>query len=118
MKLGVGLKGFITIVGASIVLGALAQSGLAQAPPAKAAESKRGAPSLTLTPCEIPSLKMTARCGKYEVWEDREARTGRKISLNILVFPALAATPKPDPVFYLEGGPGGSAVTSAKASPL
>jgi len=37
------------------------------------------------------------------------ARSGRKISLNIVVVPALGATPAPDPVFWLEGGPGGAA---------
>ena len=40
---------------------------------------------------------------------DRSARTGRKISLNLIVIPALGATRQPDPVFWLEGGPGGAA---------
>ena len=72
-------------------------------------------PKLKLEPCEIPALKETGRCGKYEVYEDREAKSGRKIALNILVLPALGANPKPDPVFYFEGGPGGSAVAAAKS---
>jgi pimeloyl-ACP methyl ester carboxylesterase len=73
-----------------------------------------GQSKVKLEPCEIPSLKITAQCGKYEVYEDREAKSGRKIALNILVLPALTANPKPDPIFYFEGGPGGSAVATAK----
>jgi pimeloyl-ACP methyl ester carboxylesterase len=82
---------------------------------ASALAQKAREPKVKLEPCEIPSLKETARCGKYEVYEDREAKSGRKIALNILVLPALTATPKPDAIFYFEGGPGGSAVASAKS---
>ncbi|HKV41260.1 MAG TPA: alpha/beta fold hydrolase, partial [Blastocatellia bacterium] len=78
-------------------------------------QTRGGDPKLKLEPCEIPSLKETGRCGKYEVYEDRQAKSGRKISLNILVLPARTASPKPDPVFYLEGGPGASAVSAAKS---
>jgi pimeloyl-ACP methyl ester carboxylesterase len=103
---------------AAVATAVLAQGGVAQTAVVKTAEPKPGPAILKLEPCEIASLKETERCGKYEVYEDRDAKSGRKIALNILVLPALTATPKPDPVFYLEGGPGGSAVTSGKASPL
>jgi pimeloyl-ACP methyl ester carboxylesterase len=82
---------------------------------AVSAQSNVSSSKVKLEPCEIPSLKISALCGKYEVYEDREAKSGRKIALNILVLPALTSTPKPDPVFYFEGGPGGSAVASAKS---
>jgi pimeloyl-ACP methyl ester carboxylesterase len=49
------------------------------------------------------------RCGTYDVFENRLANSGRKITLNILVLPALSAPAAPDPVFWLEGGPGGAA---------
>jgi len=67
-----------------------------------------------LEPCNIPVLTSDAGCGKYEVFEDRAAKTGRKISLNILVLPALSPKPAPDPVFVLAGGPGQGAVSLAK----
>src|SRR5262252_3752113 len=76
---------------------------------------KAAEPKVKLEPCGVPSLKETGRCGTYEVYEDREAKSGRKIALNILVLPALTPRPKPDAIFYFEGGPGGSAVAAAKS---
>jgi len=55
---------------------------------------------LTLTPCG------QFKCGKYEVFENRDARTGRKLQLNIVVAPALSEKPAADPVFFIAGGPG------------
>jgi pimeloyl-ACP methyl ester carboxylesterase len=71
-------------------------------------------PKLVLSLCshEIDEQKALAEvgafCGKYEVWEDREAKKGRRIALNVAVIPALAKA-KPDPVFLLAGGPGAAA---------
>jgi len=61
-----------------------------------------------LQPCKVPGEKgrVNALCGTYRVWENREAKSGRKIGLKVVVLPALSATPKPDPVFLLGGGPG------------
>jgi len=44
--------------------------------------------------------------GDYRVYENRAAQDGREIHLNIVILHALAAEPKPDPVFILHGGPG------------
>lgn len=65
------------------------------------------APTLTLTPCRIEG--QAARCGTLEVFENRAAATGRKLSLSVAVLPALSASPLPDPVFLLAGGPGQAA---------
>lgn len=71
-------------------------------------------PKLVLSPCshEIDEQKELAEvgalCGRYEVWEDRETKKGRRIALNVAVIPALAKA-KPDPVFLLDGGPGAAA---------
>ena len=64
--------------------------------------------STVLKPCEVPgkNSKVTARCGLLEVWENREAKSGRKIRLKVVVLPATSAAPKPDPVFFFGGGPG------------
>ncbi len=56
--------------------------------------------------CRLPGLDEEARCTTYEVYEDREARSGRKIALRIAVLPATEPDPLPDPLFILAGGPG------------
>jgi len=65
-----------------------------------------------LQPCDVPGIAGGAKCGTYNVYENRSTKTGRKLGLSIVVAPALNATP-PDPVFWLEGGPGGSATEAA-----
>jgi pimeloyl-ACP methyl ester carboxylesterase len=76
--------------------------------------SVRYHPSLELQPCRLPNRRDEAKCGKYEVFEDRETKSGRKIALNILFLPALAVRAVSDPVFFLAGGPGQGAVAAAK----
>jgi pimeloyl-ACP methyl ester carboxylesterase len=68
-----------------------------------------------LRPCALPEMPKDFLCGQYEVFENRAAKTGRKIRLNLMVLPALSDTPAPDPIFYLAGGPGAGATTYAKA---
>jgi pimeloyl-ACP methyl ester carboxylesterase len=68
---------------------------------------------VALQPCKVPGLQEEVRCGTYEVYEDRSAMVGRKIALNIVVVPALSANPAPDPIFWLEGGPGADATRTA-----
>lgn len=65
-----------------------------------------------LEPCKLPD-GTDARCGAFEVWEDREARAGRKLALRVVVLPATGAKPQPDPIFFVAGGPGESAVDYA-----
>ncbi len=66
---------------------------------------------MKLEPCNLAGLTQEARCGKYEVFEDRAAKSGRKIALNLLVLPATGEKPAPDPIFFLAGGPGQGAVS-------
>ena len=77
--------------------------------------ARQKGPEIKLEPCRVAALNEEARCGKYDVYEDRDTRTGRKIALNILILPTLASKPAADPVFYLEGGPGVSAVNTARS---
>ena len=72
-----------------------------------AAHPTRG--SMTLHPCDVPGVAGGGRCGALTVYENRASGTGRRISLNIVVVPAAGLTPARDPVFWLEGGPGGAA---------
>src|SRR5579864_5002538 len=59
-----------------------------------------------LSPCSLPDKGGKALWGTYEVFENRETRSGRKLSLRIVLLPATGPAPEPDPVFYLSGGPG------------
>ena len=72
---------------------------------AACAETK---PVERLASCKVPGedKEVEARCGVFEVWENRVTRTGRKLHLKVVVLPALGPERKPDPVFYLAGGPG------------
>ena len=70
------------------------------------------AAQLTLASCKLPGLEREARCGTFEVYEDRAAARGRKIALRVVVLPAVGPERAPDAMFYFEGGPGMSAVAS------
>jgi pimeloyl-ACP methyl ester carboxylesterase len=70
---------------------------------------------LELQPCGVAGVTKDALCGQYEVYEDRAKNVGRKIKLNVMVLPALVDKPAPDPIFYLQGGPGGAATSVAAA---
>jgi pimeloyl-ACP methyl ester carboxylesterase len=52
-------------------------------------------------------------CGYLSVPEDRTAPNGRTIRLAVARAKATAPDPKPDPLVYLAGGPGGSGLLSA-----
>lgn len=74
------------------------------------------APTIELKDCRLSypggTQRVPAKCGTYEVYEDRQAASGRKISLNLAVIPAISRSPEPDPIFYLAGGPGEAATQS------
>jgi pimeloyl-ACP methyl ester carboxylesterase len=59
-----------------------------------------------LTPCPAGEGPTDAWCGTLNVWENREALSGRQIRLRIVVLPALKQQHAPDPLFILAGGPG------------
>ncbi len=66
-----------------------------------------------LQPCRLPGIDAELRCGKLSVFENRENRAGRKITLNVVMLPALEPRGKQDPLFDLAGGPGEAATDSA-----
>ncbi len=82
---------------------------VAGAAPAKVRAADR------LKPCQIPGVAGGALCGTYSVWEDRDARRGRRIDLNVVVLPATgpAAARAADAVTMLGGGPGEAATDFA-----
>ena len=74
---------------------------------------QNGPKSLVLTDCKPQRIPGPAKCGTFEVYENRATRKGRKISLNILLLPATGAKREPDPLVYFAGGPGSAATEDA-----
>jgi pimeloyl-ACP methyl ester carboxylesterase len=89
---------------------------VAQAQAARDAAQADSPPRPFLKQCRMPELQSKAWCGSYEVFENRVSKRGRKIALNMVILPAVAKNPAPDPVFFFAGGPGQSA--ASLASPL
>jgi len=70
-------------------------------------------PLLVLKDCDVQGVQGKAKCGTLIVYEDRAARKGRTINLNIVVLPATSDKREPDPLFYFAGGPGSGASEDA-----
>lgn len=92
-----------------ILMCGLCGSTVASSSTATRATSQR----LPLKPCASFWGGDSILCGQYEVPENRDLANGRKISLNIIVIPALAENPEPAPIFFFEGGPGVPATDAA-----
>ncbi|HEY6305320.1 MAG TPA: alpha/beta fold hydrolase [Candidatus Angelobacter sp.] len=71
---------------------------------------------LVLQPCQLEHVGGEARCGTYEVFEDRAAHSGRTIKLHVVVLKALGPAAASDPVFWLHGGPGAAATDMVEAA--
>ncbi len=54
-----------------------------------------------------------ARCGVLIVPENRTVSGGRTIRNSVAIVPAASPTPAPDPIVYVHGGPGSSAILEA-----
>jgi pimeloyl-ACP methyl ester carboxylesterase len=67
-----------------------------------------------LKPCTNEDGPTDAYCGALKVFENRETKSGRTIDLKIVVLPALSSDSKPDPLFFLAGGPGQGAAQMAR----
>jgi pimeloyl-ACP methyl ester carboxylesterase len=70
-------------------------------------------PTIDLKPCEIKDIAGPAKCGTFEVFENRATRKGRKININVLVLPATGEKREADALFYFAGGPGSGATEDA-----
>jgi len=66
-----------------------------------------------LSDCLLGGAQIKAKCGTYEVYENRATKNGRKISLKIVLVPATGDKREPEPLVYFAGGPGGSATEDA-----
>ena len=74
-------------------------------------------PTFTSKPCtfNIPTGAVV-NCGFLTVPEDRTDPNSLQIQLAVAVFRSTSANPEPDPVIFLQGGPGGEAVTMSAAA--
>jgi pimeloyl-ACP methyl ester carboxylesterase len=79
----------------------------------KTNEVKRSLIYEKLRPFHSADLDSTVLRGTLDVFENRETNAGRKISLNIVVVPAIHKDPSNVPVFCFEGGPGVSVTSGA-----
>jgi pimeloyl-ACP methyl ester carboxylesterase len=72
--------------------------------------------ALTIFDTELitPSLG-NVECGAMQVPENWSEPGGRQIEITYVVLKSTNPNPKPDPILYLEGGPGGSALISVDA---
>jgi pimeloyl-ACP methyl ester carboxylesterase len=66
-----------------------------------------------LTACRLPDVEHDAWCGSLRRALDPSRPQGLQIEVYFAVLPALARHPRPDPVFFLAGGPGQSAIELA-----
>lgn len=61
--------------------------------------------------CPVPIPKdLTVQCGYLEVLEDRSQPGGNTIQLAIAIIKSTGKHPQPDPLLFLQGGPGAGAV--------
>lgn len=67
----------------------------------------------SLAACKLPELDRPARCGVFEVPENRDRPDGRKLQIHVAVVPATSGSSRPDPIAILMGGPGEEAIPAA-----
>ena len=76
--------------------------------------SETARPAIALETCRLPGIDAPAKCGSYAVWEDREAKSGRRIRIELAVVPAKMRAHDPDPIVIFAGGPGQGAISLAR----
>lgn len=81
--------------------------------PAAAATGPLQLGQVRFEPCEIQTPRAgvyEALCARHAVPENPAAPEGRRLELRLVLLKAAARKPLPDPVLFLAGGPGQSAV--------
>jgi pimeloyl-ACP methyl ester carboxylesterase len=90
----------------SLQCASIANGAAAENPP------QRSTSSIVLTPCKLPGLAETARCGVLDVSENPNKPSGRRLQIGVAVIPATGQA-QPDPLVPLMGGPGEEAISEA-----
>jgi pimeloyl-ACP methyl ester carboxylesterase len=68
-----------------------------------------------LSPCRVAGFSTQVQCGSVQRALNPDQAKGAQIEVHYVVVPALARRKLPDPVFFLAGGPGQSAIGIAPA---
>ncbi len=71
-------------------------------------------PDMTAAKLQPCAIARDALCGLIEPPVDRTRPAGPTLKLSLVVLPAESATPSPDPIFIVVGGPGIAATSQAK----
>jgi len=74
---------------------------------------RQNSAKVVLKDCRVQGIESNAKCGTLDVYENRATKSGRMITLNIVVLPATGSQREPDPLVYFAGGPGASATEDA-----
>ena len=68
-------------------------------------------PSFETTACDfVTPIQVRVTCGFVRVPEDRNGDLTDTIQLAVAIYHSTGDTPKPDPILYLQGGPGAQAI--------
>jgi pimeloyl-ACP methyl ester carboxylesterase len=70
-------------------------------------------PEVPASPCLLPGVTQSARCGALSVLENPERADSRRLAIRYAVIPASSGKALPDPIVVLMGGPGEKAIESA-----
>ena len=102
-------------LGAGASLVALLAGGIRASAPGQP-QPRPPSPRLALAPCTVPQVTGEARCGTFEVFENRASATGRTLRLKVIVLAAAGGHNTGAPLFWLAGGPGVAATGSASVA--
>lgn len=76
------------MTGRQLIIAAVLLSSMLGASKGGAGQQSGKPSTLPITECEIRGVDGKARCGDYEVFENRATRKGRKIGLKVVLLPA------------------------------
>ena len=65
-------------------------------------------PALTIAPCTPPGVNEPLKCGTYEVFENRDTKTGKTLTIAFTIAPATGTNRLSDAIVPIAGGPGDS----------
>lgn len=68
---------------------------------------------VALSPCSLPGVERSVRCGVIKVLEDPNRPGPRRLEIHFAVIRAANGHPRPDPIVPLQGGPGESSIDAA-----
>ena len=68
--------------------------------------------TFTTADCQFSSFYDEAECGFLKVPLDRSGKSGRSASIHVAIYRSWGFDPAPDPVVFIDGGPGSNTLDS------